>query len=188
MLASEVTAVIYRGGAFDDVAVVRVSRAVAVYAVGLGFFGLQKSLVPWFQAQNDMKTPLRISVTTVVLNAGLNVLAVVALPVEWRHVGLAVSTVFCAGVGCVLLTVSAKRKNGALGLGKIGADVAKMVSASAVMAVVLWRLKPVLAGMGGVAALGLLIIAGASVYTVLSLAMFRRRALSMLRRRGVAGS
>ena len=161
----------------------RVSRAVAVYALGLGFFGFQKSLVPWFQAQNDMKTPLRISVTTVVLNATLNILAVVALPVEWRHVGLAVSTVFCAGVGCVLLMVMARRKNGKLGLGAISADIVKMAVASVGMAMVLWAVKPLLANFGAITALGLLMLVGAALYAALSVAFFGRGVFPMLRRK-----
>jgi len=94
---------IYQGHAFDAVATVRVSRALSVYGLGLCFFSVQKCLVPFFQAQRDMKTPLAVTVRTVILNAILNVLAVVFLPVEWRHVGLAASTSFCALVGCVLL-------------------------------------------------------------------------------------
>ncbi len=141
VLAPEVTTVIYRGGAFDAAAVMRVSRAVAVYAVGLGFFGLQKSLVPWFQAQNDMKTPLRISVCTVCLNAALNILAVVCLPVEWRHVGLAASTTACAACGCVLLARSARRRNGSLGLRRLVAPVSKMLLGSAVMAAAIAAVK-----------------------------------------------
>ena len=94
---------VYEGHAFDAVATVRVSRALAVYGLGLCFFAVQKCLVPYFQAQNDMKTPLRVTVKTVCLNAALNVLAVVALPEEWRHVGLAASTSLCALVGCALL-------------------------------------------------------------------------------------
>ena len=93
---------IYEGHAFDQTATVRVARALSVYGLGLCFFSIQKCLIPFFQAQGDMKTPLRISVQTVVLNAALNVLAVVFLPVEWRHVGLAASTSFCALVGCLL--------------------------------------------------------------------------------------
>ena len=93
---------IYEGHAFDATATVRVARALSVYGLGLCFFSIQKCLIPFFQAQNDMKTPLRVSVQTVVLNAVLNVLAVVLLPVEWRHVGFAASTSFCAFVGCVL--------------------------------------------------------------------------------------
>ena len=94
---------VYEGHAFDAVATVRVSRALAVYGLGLCFFAVQKCLVPYFQAQNDMKTPLRVTVKTVCLNAALNVLAVVVLPEEWRHVGLAASTSLCALVGCALL-------------------------------------------------------------------------------------
>ena len=78
------------------------ARALSVYGLGLCFFSVQKCLIPFFQAQGDMKTPLRVSVQTVVLNAVLNVLAVVFLPTEWRHVGLAASTSFCALVGCIL--------------------------------------------------------------------------------------
>ena len=163
VLAGDVTAVIYRGGAFDDVAVVRVSRAVAVYAVGLGFFGLQKSLVPWFQAQNDMKTPLRVSVWTVCLNAALNVLAVLCLPVEWRHVGLAASTVSCSGCGIVLLVRAARRRNGSLGLRRLAVPVAKMLVGSALMSAAILLLKH-FADLPPVLLLAVAIAAGGAVY------------------------
>ena len=100
---------IYEGHAFDQTATVRVARALSVYGLGLCFFAVQKCLVPFFQAQNDMRTPLRVSVQTVVLNAALNILAVVFLPVEWRHVGLAASTSFCALAGCLLFLRALKR-------------------------------------------------------------------------------
>ena len=93
---------VYEGHAFDPTATVRVARALSVYGLGLCFFSIQKCLIPFFQAQGDMATPLRVSVATVVLNAALNVLAVVLLPQEWRHVGLAASTSFCALAACIL--------------------------------------------------------------------------------------
>ena len=102
---------IYEGHAFDQTATVRVARALSVYGLGLCFFSIQKCLIPFFQAQGDMATPLRVSVATVVLNAALNVLAVVLLPQEWRHVGLAASTSLCALVAC-LLFVGCMKKNG----------------------------------------------------------------------------
>ena len=101
---------IYQGGAFDATATVRVARALSVYGIGLAFFGVQRCLVPFFQAQMDMKTPLNVTVTTVFVNAALNILAVWLLPVEWRHVGLAASTTFCAAVGCCLLLAKLRRK------------------------------------------------------------------------------
>ena len=146
MLATEITAVIYQGNAFDAVATMRVSRALAVYGLGLVFFGYQKSLIPWFQAQGDMRTPLRVSVLCVILNGVLNVAAVVALPVEWRHVGLAASTDVCAAFGCWLLTVRAWRKNGELGLRAILPTLGKIVLSTLVMTLVLAVVRPRLSG------------------------------------------
>jgi len=170
VVAPDLTAVIYEGRAFDAQATVRVSRAVAVYALGLGFFGLQKSLIPWFQAQGDMKTPLRVSLATVGLNAALNVLAVVCLPQEWRHVGLAVSTDVCAAVGCVLLGALAVRRNGSLGLGATLPSVLRIALGAAVMAIALWLSLPVFGRFPRLLALGAEIVLGIVVYlTVLGL-------------------
>ena len=104
--------IVYQGGQFDATATLRVARALSVYGLGLAFFGIQKCLIPFFQARKDMKTPLHVSLVTVALNAALNVLAVVVLPQEWRHVGLAGSTSFCAVVGCVLLALKLKERHG----------------------------------------------------------------------------
>ena len=179
VLAPEITAVIYEGGDFDALATVRVSRALAVYSLGLGFFGLQKSLVPWFQAQNDMKTPLVVSTATVVINAVLNVLAVWLLPVEWRHVGLAGSTVFCAFAGCAMLIVAARRKNGSIGLSAALPVIFRIVIAAAVMAAALAWMRPVSADFfarfgrraGPILSLFGLVVAGASIYGLIALSL-----------------
>ena len=173
VLASETTAVVYEGGGFDATATLRVSRSLAVYAMGLGFFGLQKTLVPWFHAQNDMKTPLRVSVSTVVLNAVLNILAVAFLPVEWRHVGLAVSTVICAGVGCALLFSAARRRNGRLGLAAAVKPLAAIGVSALVMAALLFALRPLTAAWPRPLALAALIAAGAATYGLSVCALLR---------------
>lgn len=190
VLAPEMTRAIYEGGAFDAAATVRVSRAVAVYALGLGFFSVQKTMVPWFQAQNDMKTPLRVSVAAVCMNAVLNILAVVLLPVEWRHVGLAASTVVCAGFSCVLLVVLARRRNGSLGLACVVGPVSRMAAASVAMAVVVALLKPVAESLAAplgpraasVAVLAALVAAGAAAYGALALVAMPDAARGLLRR------
>ena len=175
VLAPEITRAIYEHGEFDAMATLRVSRALAVYAVGLGFFGLQKSLIPWFQAQNDMKTPLRVSVVSVVMNAILNILAVAFLPVEWRHVGLAASTVFCAAFGCALLLAAARRKNGSTGLHVCVGSLAKMLLASVVMALAVAAVRPFAAGFGRIVALGALMAVGGIVYGAVSLVLMREQ-------------
>ncbi len=173
VLAPECVSVIYRGGEFDAVAVTRVSRAVACYAVGLAFFGLNKSLVPWFQAQNDMKTPLKVSVCAVVLNMALNLCAVLLLPVEWRHVGLAASTVACAAAGCALLAALARRRNGTLGLAQVAKPIATILGASVAMGVAVSAARPLVSSLPPIAALAALVLLGAAVYGILSLVLLR---------------
>ena len=135
----------------------------------------------WFQAQNDMKTPLRVTVYTVIVNAVLNVLAVWLLPVEWRHVGLALSTVLCAAIGCAILIVLARRRNGSLGLrkafGELGAPgpLMKMLAASILMGFAVAAAKPLVANGPAIAALAVLIALGAVVYGVLSLVFMREQ-------------
>ncbi len=170
VLAPEVTRVVYEGGSFDATATVRVSRALAVYAVGLGFFGLQKSFVPWFQAQGDMKTPLKVSLVTVAVNATLNVIAVWRLPVEWRHVGLAASTVLCALLGCALLVLSARRRNGSLGIGGSWTYFLRVAFAALAMAAAVAFVRRAVA-LSPVLTLAAAVAAGMAVYAVLALVL-----------------
>ena len=185
VLAPELTRLVYHGGRFDEVAVARVACAVACYSLGLAFFCLQKTLTPWFQAQKDLKTPLRVAVRMVFLNAALNVAAVFGLPVEWRHVGLAASTVVCAGISCACLARAARRRNGPLGWARLARPVAAMLAASAAMAGVLLLLKRALAGLaargtsGEVLAMAAFVGCGALVYFA-ALAVGARAALGGL--------
>lgn len=185
LLSRETVGAIYEGGEFDAVATVRVSRALAVYSFGLCLYSFHKVLIPWFQAQNDMKTPVRTTVATVVLNASLNILAVVLLPEEWRHVGLAFSTVVCAAVACVVLAACARRKNGSLGLAAVWRLALKQALAAAAMCVVLILVRPCIASLfvssGAIsrsATLLLLVISGVAVYLAVA---FVLRAIPRLR-------
>lgn len=144
ILSREITSLIYEGNQFDSMAVIRVSRALAVYAVGLGCYGLQKTMIPWFQAQKDMKTPLKVTLRTVLLNFILNVIAVFSLPEEWRHVGLSASTVICSLAGCFMLLRMARLANRDFRLAGLPAFVMKTIAATVVMSVAIWFLLPLL--------------------------------------------
>ena len=190
ILAPESVSVIYKGGEFDAQAVMRVSRAVACYAAGLAFFGLNKTLVPWFQAQNDMKTPLKVSVSAVVLNMALNLCAVMFLPVEWRHVGLAASTVLCSVLSVAALAVLARRMHGDMGYRALIPDIARIAAAAAAMGAVLVGAKalfcfPYESGMTWrMLALGAEIAVGGVVYLAVAFALMPgMRDLRKLRRR-----
>ena len=187
VLAPEITRLVYHGGKFDDVAVTRVARAVACYSAGLAFFCVQKTLTPWFQAQKDMKTPLKVAVRMVFLNAALNVAAVFCLPEEWRHVGLAASTVACAAISCAWLAGAARRRDGPLGWGRMARPVALMLAACCVMAAALVALRALMAGFaaGGapreVAAMAAYVACGAAAY-FLVMGTFGRDVLADLAR------
>ena len=181
-IAPEVTRAVYERGEFDAVSTMRVSRALAVYALGLGFFGLQKTLVPWFQAQNDMKTPLRVSVVTVCMNAVLNILAVLLLPVEWRHVGLAASTVVCAFAGCLLLIILAHRRNGPIGLSRVARPVMLSLAAAVCMAAALAFARPFVARLPPAVALATLISFGGILYGIASIALVPDQVRALLGR------
>ena len=121
-----------------------------------------------------MKTPLKISTCAVVLNAVLNVLAVVGLPQEWRHVGLAGSTVVCAGLSCLWLGLAAVRRNGELGFAHLVRPVAHILIAAGVMGGVLVGVRP-LVGPRPLLALALLIPAGGIVYLAAGWPLLKRR-------------
>lgn len=169
ILAPEVTRVIYEGNAFDSVATIRVSRAVSCYSFGLAFFGLQKSLIPWFQAQHDMKTPLKISVRTVFINAALNILSVVFLPVEWKHVGLAGSTVLCSAIGCWWLSHEATKRNGQLPWRELVPSIVRISIISLIMGAVILVVRHSLPELHAIISLAILIAAGSATYFLLSL-------------------
>ncbi len=144
-----------------------------------------------------MKTPLAVSVKMVFLNAVLNVLSVVFLPVEWRHVGLAGSTVICAAGSCVMLAFAARRANGGIGLVALAKPVGKTVVASLVMGAALASARSAWisfsAGRGwtgtgvNVASLAGLIVLGGIVFFTAAFTMNGRAflgRLKSLRRRG----
>jgi peptidoglycan biosynthesis protein MviN/MurJ (putative lipid II flippase) len=114
-----------------------------------------------------MKTPLRVSACTVALNAALNVLALVVLPQEWRHVGFAASTVICAAAGCALLCLAARRDGGLAALAASGPAVLRILVAVAAMSAVLLIAKPYLSGLNSILALAAEIAIGGATYVAI---------------------
>lgn len=109
-LSQSITDVIYRGGAFDSMSTGHVMTALACYSVGLPFFGLQKSVSQLFFGCGDHKTPIRVSMTCVGANFGLNLLFFLTLPTDYKHAGIALATSLSAIIGTVMLFVSLHRK------------------------------------------------------------------------------
>ena len=171
VLAPDVVRLVYQGGRFDAEATLRVSRALRCYAAGLAVFGFNKAIVPWFHAQKDLRTPLRVSVRMVLANLALNAAAVFGLPVEWRHVGIALATVTTSVGTCAWLLVLARRRNGPLGLSALRGDLFQILPSAAAMGILLFCLRTIptrwlapLGWAGQALWLALLVAAGAGLY------------------------
>jgi len=110
VLCSPVVALLYQRGEFDATATERTARALFVYAPGLVMFSIQKIFNPLFYGMRDIRTPMLVSVANVILNVTSNIILILVLPSEWKHVGIAASTVACSAMACVVLARIACRR------------------------------------------------------------------------------
>ena len=121
---------IYEHGRFTHADTMAASDALRAYAVGLAGYAGIKVLAPVFYALDDARTPMLVSLVSIVVNLTLNwtLVRVVGL----GHVGLALSTSVVALGNCALLFVFLRRRIGALG-GHLAGTLARIVLAATVM-------------------------------------------------------
>lgn len=114
------------------------ARSLMAYSLGLmGFLGV-KVLVPGFSARQDLASPVRYGLYTVVVNLAASLLLVYgAAPEGWSHAALALATSLSAGFNAALLLRSLVRD----GVYRPAADwrrfLARVVCSSAAMALLL---------------------------------------------------
>ena len=134
MLAGPVMATLFQSEAFSVTDVGMSGASLSAYALGIAPLMLAKVLAPGYYARQDVRTPLRIAVATMVLNLILN--GVFMGPLQ--HVGLALATSVAAAANGVLLLWGLRRRGvyappaGWLSL------LLKGVAASGAMLLVLW--------------------------------------------------
>jgi putative peptidoglycan lipid II flippase len=87
VFATPLTATLFGYGKFDATDVTMVARALGLYGVGLLGFTLLKILTPGFYARQDIKTPVRVAVCTMIFTQLCNY---VFVPI-FAHAGLALS-------------------------------------------------------------------------------------------------
>ena len=187
--ARPIIAVLFGHGAFSARDALLSSRALSAYAVGLPAFVLVKVLAPGFFARGDMSTPVRIGVAAVALNLALNI----AFMRPLQSTGPALATSIAAFFNMVGLGVVLVRRGQLRMSGELLSRIARILAASAAMAIVVGLLESVLfphrLGIGlRLAALAGLIAAGLGAYglgLVVSGAYDLRQARMMLRRRPV---
>ncbi|HRK61743.1 MAG TPA: murein biosynthesis integral membrane protein MurJ [Candidatus Omnitrophota bacterium] len=99
VLAPDIMRLLFERGEFDAAATARTASVLAAYAWGLFAYSGQKMMITGYYAAHDSKTPMRISLFSLLLNVVLNFLLMPFL----RETGLALSTSISAIVQLLLL-------------------------------------------------------------------------------------
>jgi len=177
-----ITRAMFARGAFTKTDAAAAGATLAAYAVGLIPFVLIRSAVATFYARKDTATPVKASLTGLVVNMGLKLLLMGSL----AQIGLALATAIGAWVNLLLVLFFAVRA-GFLELNHVlGQSLAKFATTGVVLVAVLWfTAKFAASHFGSIAfhdeiTLALLIAVGAIVYAGLIFSLFGLRWLKGL--------
>ena len=134
VLGRPIVALVFEHGRFTGFDTVQTANALAAYSIGLAGYAAVKVLSPAFYALNDARTPMLISLASILVNYVMNSLLVG----PFGHVGLAFSTSAVALVNFLLLALFMRRRLGRLGGRRLGATIFRVVAASCAMAAGAW--------------------------------------------------
>jgi putative peptidoglycan lipid II flippase len=134
LLAVPLTATLYQYGAFSAGDVLATRSAVIAYSVGLIGLILVKVLAPGFYAQQDIRTPVRIAVVSLVATQVMNLAFIWPL----QHVGLALAIGLGACLNAALLFRTLRRRGIYAPQPGWGLFLMKVLIALCAMAAVLW--------------------------------------------------
>jgi putative peptidoglycan lipid II flippase len=101
LLAEPLTVSLFQYGKFDDHDAAMTQRALIGYAVGLLGIIVIKVLAPGFYAQQNIRTPVKIAIFTLIVTQLFNVLFVYV--VHLAHAGLALAISMGACINAMLL-------------------------------------------------------------------------------------
>lgn len=144
VLALPIVELIYGMGKFDHDSAVRTSRALAAYSPGLLIFMVQKTTTPVFYALRQPRIPMLTGIIFVGVNFCLNVALVLTLPQEWKHAGLAASTVATSAMQGAVLVFLLRRHIGNLQWRTLLPVYAGVLFSAALMAAAVLAIHPLL--------------------------------------------
>ncbi len=176
VLSHPIIAVLFERGAFTSTDTPPTAWALAIFAVGLPAFVIQKVFQPGYFARQDTTTPMYYAGVNFAINAGLSVCLFFVLKHYgfMPHLGIAVATVVAGWVNAVLLWQGLTKRGHYRADARLARNLPLIVLASAAMGIVLW----VLAGLAApfldprlniavkAGTLGLLIGAGGGVFAL----------------------
>jgi putative peptidoglycan lipid II flippase len=134
VLSRPIIALIFEHGRFSAFDTLQTGNALAAYSIGLAGYGAVKVLSPAFYALGDARTPMLISLGSILVNYLMNSLLVG----PFGHVGLAFSTSTVALVNFILLALFMRRRVGSLEGSRLGSTLVRICAASIPMAAAAW--------------------------------------------------
>ncbi|RPJ48944.1 MAG: murein biosynthesis integral membrane protein MurJ [Betaproteobacteria bacterium] len=137
VLAVPLVATLFHYGAFTATDVINTRNAVIAYSVGLVGLIAVKVLAPGFYARQDIRTPVKIAVITLVATQLMNLVLIW----ELRHAGLALAISLGACLNAGLLLRGLRRQAIYMPQPGWGAFILKLALAVHVMGAVLWLLS-----------------------------------------------
>jgi putative peptidoglycan lipid II flippase len=122
-------ALIFERGNFTSADSAATAAALVFYAPGLVGYSAVKIAAPSFYALRDSRTPVLVSISSVLLNVMLNIVLVRVM----GYRGLALGTAIAAGLNALALLVLLRRRLGGLDEARIAMTFGKIAMASAIM-------------------------------------------------------
>ncbi len=147
VLGEPIIRLIYERGAFTAIDTNMASWSLAAYSVGLAGYAAIKVLSPSFFALEDAKTPMYVSVASIVVHiffsySLMTYFSTVGVSPErpngFGHAGVALATSIVATLNFLALTILMRRKIKRIEARKIIASFIKIAIASALMSAVCW--------------------------------------------------
>ncbi|MEG8099082.1 murein biosynthesis integral membrane protein MurJ [Candidatus Liberibacter brunswickensis] len=107
IFSKEIITILYERGAFSSQNTLLVSSFLSIYSIGIPGFIIAKNLQTSFYAQNDMKSPMKISLISVFINF---IISITSFPFIGGY-GIACAEVFSGWVNTIYLAMTLwKRK------------------------------------------------------------------------------
>ena len=133
VLARPIVSTIYQHGKFDAFATTQTVYCLYAFSVGLVAYAGIKVIAPTFYALGDSRTPMYVTIVSIVVNAGTDYLF--AIVWKMKTAGLALSTSTVALCNFFLLLALMRRKIGRIEASTLLRSLAKVVIASGLMTV-----------------------------------------------------
>lgn len=136
ILGESIIGAIYQAGKFEIYDTERTALALSCFAIGLSGYAALKVLVPAFYSLNDARTPMVVSLLSIMINWGAA--TVMVRGAGFGHAGLALSTSAVALSAFLVQFLLLRRRIGGVQGRALLSQTFRIVAASLVMGVVIW--------------------------------------------------